>query len=129
MATPRRVRKRSRASLEELPGAPDSRGARLLDLDPELGSRVPEERRTQARAALVARTVTVQRGRWEPPAEVDPRHLGFLVLGGLLARDVVLAGTTCTELFGAGDLLHPLTTTEEDSLVHHRVLWHVLEPV
>ena len=105
------------------------RGARLLDLDPELGSRVPEEQRTQARAALVARTMAVYRGRWEPPAEVDPRHLGFLVLDGLLARDVVLAGTTCTELFGEGDLLHPMTTAGDDSLVHHRVLWHVLEPV
>jgi CRP/FNR family transcriptional regulator, cyclic AMP receptor protein len=129
MAPAQRLRNCNRASWEELAAAPEPRSARLLDLDPELASWVPEERRTEARAALVARTMTVQRGRWEPPVEVDPRHLGFLVLEGLLAREVVLAGTTCTELFGEGDLLHPLTATAEDSLVHHRVLWHVLEPV
>lgn len=129
VAEPRRVRNCNRGSVEELAGAPEPRGARLLDLDPELGALVPEETRTQARAALVARTITVPRGRWEPPGELDPRHLGFLVVDGLLARDVVLASNTCTELFGEGDLLHPLTTKGEDSLVHHRVLWHVLEPV
>jgi len=129
MAAPHRFRKRELASLEGTREADQSRGARLLELDPELGARVPQELRTQARAALVARTMTVQRGRWEPPAEIDPRHLGFLVLDGLLARDLVLAGTTSTELFGEGDLLHPLSTTGDESLVRHRVLWHVLEPV
>ncbi len=129
MAAQQRLRNCNRASWEELAAAPEPRGARLLDLDPELGVRVPAQQRTQARAALVARTMTVQRGRWEPPAAVDPRHLGFLVLDGLLARDVVLAGTTSTELFGEGDLLHPLTSNGDDSLVRHREVWHVLEPV
>jgi CRP-like cAMP-binding protein len=129
MAASQRLRNGNRAPWDGLAPAPEPRSARLLDLDPELGARIPEELRTQARAALVARTMLVQRGRWEPPGEVDPRHLGFLVLQGLLARDVVLAGTTSTELFGEGDLLHQLITTRDESLVHHRVLWHVLEPV
>jgi CRP/FNR family transcriptional regulator, cyclic AMP receptor protein len=128
MAAPQRLRDGKRASWERLGGVPEVRGARLLDFDPDLGARIPLERRTQARATLIARTTTVQPGRWEPPA-VDPRHFGFLVLSGLLARDVVLAGTTCTELFGEGDLLHPLTISSDDSLIHHRVEWHVLEPI
>ena len=129
MAAPQHLRKGDRPSWEGRAAAPKARGARLLELDPELGSRIPPERETEARAALVARTIVVQRGRWEPPGAVDPRHIGFLVLNGLLARDVVLAGTTCTELFGEGDLLDPLTASGDDSLVHHRVVWHVLEPL
>lgn len=129
MAASQRLRNCNRAPWEELAAAPEPRGARVLDLDPELGQRIPEERRTEAHAALIARTMNLPRGRWEPPEALDPRHLGFLVLDGLLARDVVLAGTTCTELFAESDLLHPLTTTGDDSLVQHRVVWHVLEPV
>jgi CRP/FNR family cyclic AMP-dependent transcriptional regulator len=46
----------------------------------------------------------------------------------VLAKDVILAGTTCTELLGPGDLLHPDATLGDDTLVRYRVLWHVLEP-
>jgi len=63
MAAPHRFRKRDLASLEGTREADQARGARLLELDPELGARVPQELRTQARAALVARTMTMQRGR------------------------------------------------------------------
>jgi CRP-like cAMP-binding protein len=77
----------------------------------------------------VARVVSLDRGIWEAPDEFDPRHLGFLMLDGLLARDVILAGTTCTELLGPGDIVQPFGTVRDESLVRYHVLWHVLEPV
>ena len=59
----------------------------------------------------------------------DRGRLGFLLLEGVLARDVILAGSTCTELVGEGDVLQPWVAQEEDGLVRYHVLWHVLAPV
>ena len=56
-------------------------------------------------------------------------RLGFLILDGLLARDVTLAGTTSTELLGEGDVVQPWLASREDGLVRYRVAWHVLAPV
>ena len=73
---------------------------------------------------------TLQRGRWEVPAnERDPGALGFLMLEGLLARDLLLAGTTATDLLGEGDVLQPWVPTRDDGLVRYRVQWHVLGPL
>ena len=101
---------------------------RILEADAELGLRVPANEITAARAALVAPVRLLDRGVWEAPVELDAHHLGFLMLEGLLARDVILAGTTCTELLGPGDVIHPSGVAREETLVRYRVMWHVLEP-
>jgi CRP/FNR family transcriptional regulator, cyclic AMP receptor protein len=103
-------------------------GIRILECDPELGLRIPANEIARARAALVAPVLTFDRGMWEPPRDRGAGHLGYLMLEGVLAKDVILAGTTCTELLGPGDLLHPDATLGDDALVRYRVLWHVLEP-
>jgi CRP/FNR family transcriptional regulator, cyclic AMP receptor protein len=102
---------------------------RVLERDPELGLRVPPERITQAQATLVAPVRWFERGVWQAPEDYGPGHLGFLILEGLLARDVILAGTRCTELLGPGDIVQPGTAVREDSLVRYHVLWEVLEPL
>jgi CRP/FNR family transcriptional regulator, cyclic AMP receptor protein len=90
---------------------------RVLEHDPELGLGVPPDRISEARAALVAPGLALGPGMWEVPAGNGERaRLGFLLVRGFVARDMTLAGTTSTELVGEGEL------------VHHRVLWHVLEP-
>jgi CRP/FNR family transcriptional regulator, cyclic AMP receptor protein len=66
-------------------------------------------------------------GRWEVPRDHTSR-LGFLMLEGLLARDVVLVGTTCTELLGDGDVLQPWIPSNDEGLVRYHVRWHVLAP-
>jgi CRP/FNR family transcriptional regulator, cyclic AMP receptor protein len=68
---------------------------------------------------------TLQPGRWEVPHDQTGR-LGFLMLNGLLARDVVLVGHTCTELLGEGDVLQPWIPSTEEGLVRYHVRWHVL---
>lgn len=69
-------------------------------------------------------------GRWEVLHEEGERGaLGFLLLEGVLARDIILAGSTCTDLLGEGDVLQPWVPAGEGGLVRHHVRWHVLSPV
>jgi hypothetical protein len=103
---------------------------RILELDPELGLRVPAAEIERARVELTARVKSLPCGRWEVPHdEGDRGGLGFLMLEGLLARDVILAGTTATELLGEGDVLQPWVPARDDGLVRYHVQWHVLSPV
>jgi CRP-like cAMP-binding protein len=101
----------------------------LLERDPELGLRVSADRIADAQATLVASVRWFERGVWEAPDEYGPGHLGFLILEGLLARDVILAGHKCTELLGPGDVVHPAALINDDALVRYHVLWEILEPV
>lgn len=105
---------------------------RVLEADPELGLQVPASEITHARAILRAPVRRLPRGVWEVPESAgDAGHeLGYLLLDGLLARDLILAGRTCTELLGEGDLVQPRVSMRGDEgLVRYHVLWHVLEPV
>ena len=103
--------------------------ARVLELDPELGLRVPVADIARARREVVARVWTLEPGHWETPRELERGWLGFLVLEGLLARDITLAGSTSTELVGEGDVLQPWLSRRDEGLVRYRASWHVLMPV
>jgi hypothetical protein len=111
-------------------GAKPSESVRILEVDPELGLRVPAAVIERARVELTARVTSLRCGRWEVPHDDDDHGgLGFLMLEGLLARDILLAGTTATELLGEGDVLQPWVPTREEGLVRYHVYWHVLTPV
>jgi CRP/FNR family transcriptional regulator, cyclic AMP receptor protein len=125
--TPVRSASELSARLVEAGGEPT---VRILETDPELGLRVPASQIRDARRQLSARVKSFDCGRWEVPHEdADRGGLGFLMLEGLLARDVILAGATSTELLGEGDVVQPWVPTQEDRLVRYHVLWHVLAPV
>ena len=64
------------------------------------------------------------RGSREP----DRHHRGFLLLDGLLTREVEVLGRRCVELLGPGDVLRPWQWDEEGSHVRAEVGWRVLEP-
>jgi CRP/FNR family transcriptional regulator, cyclic AMP receptor protein len=100
----------------------------VLEREPELGLRVPAEQIAQARSELVAKVERLDRGIWEPPAHPGDGRLGFLMLEGLVARNLTLAGTTSTELVGEGDVLQPAPAPRDDNLVPYHVQWQVLEP-
>jgi hypothetical protein len=110
--------------------AGSSGSARVLALDPELGLRIPADKISQARQELVAPVLELDPGHWDVP-HGDRSHgrLGFLVLEGLLARDMTLAGRTATELLGDGDVVQPWLAQRDEGLVRYRVGWHVLMPV
>lgn len=129
MANGQRSREQDGAASERPPLRPGET-VRLLEVDPELGLRVPASQIRRARLELVARERSLETGRWEVPHdEGDRGRLGFLVLEGVLARDVILAGSTCTELLGEGDVLQPWVPNREGGLVRYHVLWHVLSPL
>jgi CRP/FNR family transcriptional regulator, cyclic AMP receptor protein len=111
-----------------VPGSSGS--ARVLELDPELGLRIPAGEISRARQELVAPVIGLPAGLWEVP-HGDGSHgrLGFLILDGLLARDMTLVGRTATELLGDGDVVQPWLAQREEGLVRYRVMWHVLMPV
>ena len=54
--------------------------------------------------------------------------MGFLVLDGILTRNVSLGKIAYSELLGRGDLLRPWQTGGEGRLGPVQVTWHVLEP-
>jgi CRP/FNR family transcriptional regulator, cyclic AMP receptor protein len=64
-----------------------------------------------------------------PRGEGARGRLGYLILTGMLGRDVTLAGRTATELLGEGDVVQPWIASREEGLVRYRVAWHVLMPV
>jgi CRP/FNR family cyclic AMP-dependent transcriptional regulator len=82
--------------------------ASVLDLDADLCAAIPPSELEPARLALRERVIWVEPGDWEPPLPpASPRFVGFLLVEGVIARDVALAGMGCTELLAPGDVLRP----------------------
>jgi CRP/FNR family transcriptional regulator, cyclic AMP receptor protein len=99
----------------------------LLDVDPDLGARMTPERFAMARQEIRAISVVLRRGEWSA-GELGPlngANVGFLVLEGVLAREIVLEDIVSTELLGPGDFIRPWSD-EEPSLLRQRVRWQVL---
>jgi CRP/FNR family transcriptional regulator, cyclic AMP receptor protein len=105
----------------------------LLRLDPELAEDLSQEQAALAMHELVVRVEELrwkQRdGRWGPRDAT--RFFGFLVVGGLLLREVDLGGSFSAELLGAEDLLRPFDIDGLQVLpaggaaVRWTVLWRV----
>lgn len=103
---------------------------RILEADPELGHGLTPAQLAAARHELVAVAGTVEPGDWEPLKDLseDDRHLGLLVIDGLLLRDIAVASTTCAELVGKGDVLRPWEHFGDQAPMPYEVSWRVLEP-
>lgn len=104
------------------------RSTALLELDPDLGRILPPERRTEAAGVL---NVAVQELR-EGPLDMgrletaSPSHLGLLVAGGVIERELVLGDTLSSELLGPGDVIRPWSMEEAVGLLETGVRWTVL---
>jgi hypothetical protein len=102
---------------------------RVLEVDRELGLRIPPEALSEARRQLTAPVRTLSPGICEVPGDEARGHIGYLILDGLVAHDLVLAGNVSTDLLGEGDLIEPAPPARDEVLIHYRVFWHVLSPV
>lgn len=102
----------------------------LLDADRELAAALSQEERALAHRHLRTRVLTLEPGRWRPDATTDwSGHLGFLVLDGVIARDVSVRRRCSAELIGAGDLIRPWDEADDADLsIDHEWQWDVLEP-
>ena len=80
---------------------------RVLELDPDLGWGLGEQEWDAARQACRGRLVRVDPGAWCFPASTDVRDdpLGFLIVGGLLCREIALRERHLFELLGPGDVV------------------------
>ena len=102
---------------------------RVLDEDPELGSRLDARTFAFARRDLLARVAVYDARASLGGAEVRAHEdsLGLLVLDGLLVRRVGMLGRFGVELLGAGDVVRPWEREDGFSSVPISASWRVLE--
>jgi CRP/FNR family transcriptional regulator, cyclic AMP receptor protein len=101
----------------------------VFDADPDLIEHLDASQAEAARPRGLAHVASLRAGDHNPwgrnaPA---PGHLGFLVLVGLLTRNVTLLGRTSMDLVGAGDILRPWEDGAEASSIPSTVTWTVHE--
>jgi CRP/FNR family transcriptional regulator, cyclic AMP receptor protein len=104
----------------------------LIDADPDLARWLGPDDVAAARAAAVVPAMHVPPGEWVPPGGGGPsrgRHLGFLVLDGLVGRDERVAGWSALALIGPGELVRPWEQQPDELLLPRSVTWRVFEPV
>jgi hypothetical protein len=103
---------------------------RVLEADPDLANGLAPDEAEAATAALAVPTIEVGLGGWSPEDElpVANGHLGLLMLDGLIARDLRIAGRSCVELIGEGDLVYPWGFLPHGAPVEVEVRWRALEP-
>src|SRR3954469_9671453 len=106
----------------------DRNVASLLELDPDLGLLLAEERLSAAHRDLRVAVHVLEAGLWdvEKLAETSPEHIGLLVLDGVLGREVLVSDTISTELLGPGDIVRPWQMHESAALLRYAVRCSVL---
>ena len=102
----------------------------IVDADPDLADVLEPPDAERARRDALVRVSRLSPGAWDAAAAIEPgiHHRGFLVIDGLLSREVDVLGRRCVELIGHGDVMRPWTWDEEGSHVHAEVGWVILEP-
>lgn len=87
---------------------PRHRAIRLLDVHPDLGADLGPAELEQARQAVVSPLITIARGEQVNVHQLgDLRPFGFVVVDGLLMREVQLAGRAAASVYGPRDVFGP----------------------
>jgi hypothetical protein len=102
----------------------------IIDADPDLADLLDEGDRERARSEALTQERSLSVGEWDAANAVEPdtHHRGFLIIDGLLSREVEVLGRRCVELLGHADVLRPWKWDAEGSHVQAEVGWVVLEP-
>jgi CRP/FNR family cyclic AMP-dependent transcriptional regulator len=80
----------------------------LLDLEPDLATRLREDDRAEAREHLALPVVELPAGAWSLSDEgQDTRPFGLIVVDGLLLQEVHLGERSSDHLIGRGDVVLP----------------------
>jgi CRP/FNR family cyclic AMP-dependent transcriptional regulator len=101
---------------------------RILVEDPDLSDGLTGERMEDAIRDCVAGTCVCSAGSWTPPEELGDMQfgLGVLILDGLIARRVGVAGRFGAELLGDGDLMNPFHPHDMGTSLPRTGAWRVL---
>src|SRR5919108_692772 len=85
----------------------DLKTASLFDIDPELGELLDERQLTEARSRAIVPVADLAAGPWSPAVlgRVKGRPFALMVVDGLVLRELLLAGSTATELLGPCDIV------------------------
>ena len=100
---------------------------RLLELDADLAAAIPPDELSLASSNLLARIEVIEPGPWDARLSNASDCVGLLVVGGLLTRDVTVAGLRSRELLGAGDLLRPWDVDDALYPLSPESSWTVLQ--
>ena len=99
---------------------------RLLEADPDLARYLPPDSVRALAGTLLADVMELPLGEWQPThAEPQRGHLGYLLLDGVLVRQITIEGARSAELLSRGDLLRPWL---EDPVSFCDAQWRVMEP-
>jgi CRP/FNR family cyclic AMP-dependent transcriptional regulator len=110
------------------PSVADNAGALILQEDHELAEQLPKRQREDATQLLRAPVIEVGRGNWIPP-QLDPgASFGLMLLDGLVARRVEVAGASAMEILGPGDIVRPSEDAGLDGGAPLRADWEVFQP-
>jgi CRP/FNR family cyclic AMP-dependent transcriptional regulator len=103
--------------------------SRVLLEDPELAQHLQGDRLAAAARECVAQEIRVPAGPWLPSRDIDGMHsgIGLLILDGLVARRVGVAGRFGAELLGDGDLLAPWQQDDGSTTLPHTPKWRALK--
>jgi hypothetical protein len=106
---------------------PDLRAASLFDVDPELGELLDPRQLAEARLRAIVAIIDLPAGPWspEPLCGLATRPFALLVLDGLIVRELLLGGSTATELLGASDVVD--LGISDEVLLPTQVRWSVPE--
>jgi hypothetical protein len=102
----------------------------IIDADPELGELLDDEECERARREALTGVRKLSPGEWKAAEAIEPdcHHRGFLIVDGLLSREVEVLGRRCVELIADADVLRPWVWDADGSHVKAEVGWTVLEP-
>jgi len=101
------------------------RAAALFDVDPELAEALDERQLADARLRAIVPVAELAAGPW-PTAHLrtaTAHPVAIMVVEGIVLRELLLAGSTATELLGPGDIVD--FTGVEDALLPADVRWSV----
>lgn len=100
----------------------------LLEADADLGNLLDPAALQRARSELSVSWAPLETGPWDVARlrGASIGNAGLLVLSGVVAREVVLAGDVSTELLGAGDLIRPFGVGDEAQILDATVRWNVI---
>jgi CRP-like cAMP-binding protein len=100
------------------------RAASLFEIDPELGDLLDARQLTEARPRSIVAVAELGAGQWAAlPVQTAGRAFALMVVDGLVLRELVLAGSTATELLGPCDIADH--TAPADPLLPTEVRWSV----
>jgi hypothetical protein len=102
----------------------------IIEADADLGDLLSASERERASREALTRVRRLAVGTWRAVEAFDPdvHHRGFLIVDGLLSREVEVLGRRAVELLGPGDVLRPWGWDPEGSHVQAEVEWKILEP-